>query len=112
MAPYLFLLAEEAFNAKIWQAQQHGFIQKVKLLYIVSQQFTIQYVNNTSFIIKIEEFFVLNLIKILDIFNKTTRLIINWSKFDATRLKRKAFFHLRYKCINGYGLKKATLWRS
>nr|PNR52723.1 hypothetical protein PHYPA_009098 [Physcomitrium patens] len=83
VASNLFLLVGEVFNDKVQQAQWHGLIQGVRLLSAILQHLTFQYIDDTSFISNVEEFFVPNLINILDIFRMALELIINLSKFNT-----------------------------
>ena len=83
MAPLLFLIMGEALHAKVQLAQEQGRINGVKLPKIKRQKLTLQFADDTSFIVRVDYGSISILVSILHSFSLASGLLINWSKSGA-----------------------------
>ena len=83
LAPFLFLIVGEALHANVQLAQAQGRIQGVSLPKSDVQQLTLQYADDTSFIVRADQDSVSTLVSILQSFSLASGLLINWAKSGA-----------------------------
>lgn len=77
LAPYLFLLVVETLNVVAKATMIIGAFQGIRLPNSEDQQLLLQFANDTTFLLKGEEFYLQNLVSLLQVFAQASCLHIN-----------------------------------
>jgi hypothetical protein len=83
LAPYIFLIIGEVLNLSVQAEAGAGRIRGISLPRSQEQQIMAQYADDSSLILRGEEYVVNNAVMTLDSFSTATGLQLNWDKSSA-----------------------------
>lgn len=83
LAPCIFLIIEEVLIHNIKKVVAEGRLKGISLPWGKKQQCISQYADDSSFMVREDNFFVDELVRILKVFSISSGMEINWEKFYA-----------------------------